>query len=370
MKATLNGGFFAPMQFIPFNQIKEHQQVVAVDSFHPQALALSHWKGAPKPAGVPAGDTSTDWVLNTLRYKPELLKGYPYATNNHFDIDGFLGIWALQNPELALTHETTLRHMALIGDFRELYFDGELDTLALKLCCWLNKEEERFYLPFASYNPKSESFKGKSEAAWCVDKYLHFLPRFAQMLKKPEACKALWQPEYEKVMQDMHLIEEKGKRLEFKNIRLQLVKSPEPVHYYALFAQSAKADAVLSMYSHNRYELEYKYTGWVDTERRVYPRLNLKVLAEQLNSLEKSPYTWQAEGITDTGPILRLTDHPLTKEERYASPYTRNILSSSISAEEFLQLVIDFFNLNLKGIQPKTNWSWQEQKQMTMHNLC
>ena len=48
---------------------------------------------------------------------------------------------------------------------------------------------------------------------------------------------------------------------------------------------------VLSIYDNNRYELEYKYTTWVDiVSRPTLPRIDLSPLANQLNQLEKTNY--------------------------------------------------------------------------------
>lgn len=355
------------MEFIPFADIKKHEPVVVVDSFHPRGFMLSHWKGSPKPAGVPAGDTSTDWVLNTLQLRPELLKNYRWVTNNHFDIDGFLGIWALMNPDLALSQAGLLRRMARISDFRELRLTSEEDHTALQLVCWINRLEQEFYAPFASYNPQNPEFRGQGEAAWCVPKYHYFLPRFAQMLSQPGEGRACWEAEYNRVLEHWQLVQGRGRHQLYPEVKLLEVNSPEPLHYYALFGQSAAADAVLAIYPDNRYELEYKYTGWVDTRRAGYPRLDLRRLAHQLNAWEQSSYRWRAEPMTDTAPLLRLGGEELSKEERYHHPFTRRIHSSSIDEDSFRRLVLAFFRQNLKGISPKPNWSWAETRQLFTH---
>ncbi|MDB5263205.1 MAG: hypothetical protein JWQ14_2488 [Adhaeribacter sp.] len=135
-------------KFLPFTQVK-HQKAIVVDSLHPNGLVLAHWRGAPTPAEV-QGDTSADIVLNALR-TPGFNLDFEYVTANHFDIDGFVGVWALLNPQLALAYEPVLRHMAVIGDFRELNLDHPAADQALQLVCWINaKEKELFYPPFGA----------------------------------------------------------------------------------------------------------------------------------------------------------------------------------------------------------------------------
>jgi hypothetical protein len=261
-------------------------------------------------------------VLNALKANIPAVQSYPFVSNNHFDVDGFIGIWSLLNPELALQHETLLRKMALLGDFREGMLETDEDSQALKLVCWINSVERReFYAPFAS---------SQSEATHCVPKYQFFLNAFEKVLLEPNNFRQDWTEEYEQVVQDWQVLASPQSRVQLEqDIRLLIVETPEPLHYYALFGQSYQADAVLCLYHGNRYELEYKYTSWIDTAHRLsFPRLNLELLTHQLNQIEESPFSWKADKITDTGPILRLQGRKLSKEERFDHPRNRAIYAS------------------------------------------
>src|SRR5688572_18566784 len=134
--------------YLPFTDVKS-QPALIVDSMHPNGLVLSHWRGAPTPASV-RGDTSADIVFNALHQQ---IPGLEQAavTANHFDIDGFIGVWALLQPKVALAHEAVLREAARIGDFRELNLQRPESDLALKLVCWINAQETTlFYPPFGT----------------------------------------------------------------------------------------------------------------------------------------------------------------------------------------------------------------------------
>lgn len=341
--------------FIPFNQIKHYENAVVVDSHFPNRLTLSHWPGAPRLNKL-HDDTSTGIALNVLRHKPELLKDCAYVTNNHFDIDGFLGIWCLINPEKALHCEQLFRKMALLGDFREIQLESAEDHKALQLVCWFNgMESKRFYAPFNNQEVEA------SEVHACVPKYEYFLEAFEEIVKEPQRGKAYWEEEYEEVIKGIETLR-KGKCCRTDDsIRLHIVETPEPLHYYALFANSQQADMVLCMYADNRYELEYKYTSWVDTaSRQGYPRIELDMLCTRLNELESHAHSWRAEKITDTAPILRLGGNELNKAERYASPAHRPVYSSSLSPEDLLQEVRRFYQQAYQDIPRKTNWSWSE----------
>lgn len=345
-------------QFIPFSEVKDKKAIV-VDSTHPNGFMLSHWKGAPTPEAV-KDDTSAAIVLNAMRHRlPEL--DLPYVTANHFDVDGFVGVWALLNPELALENEELLRQMALIGDFRELDLNHPLAGEALKLVCWLNaKERDLFYKPF-----EADEMEEK-EAAQCVQKFRYFLREFGRVLQDPDWEKGAWEDEVASVLlgyRDMYKPDTKITR--HPEIGLIIIETPHPLHYYALFSRTQGFDMVLACYQGNKYELEYKYTTWVDiTSRPTLPRLNMASLAARLNELETSGRRWTYDAITETGPLLRLDGDKLTRSETYANPTEREIYTSSIPVEQLKEEVVQYYQQAYQGIQPKYNWTWKEVKEL------
>ena len=334
--------------FIPFYAIKKHpNQVLVVDAHHPQGFDLSHWRGATVPKGCEA-DTSTEIVLKAIAHNiPEL--EMPYVTNNHYDIDGFLGVWYIFNPELAFTHKELLIEMAQIADFREVNKDNPEWKKAMKLVCLLNEaESEKFYPPFGA----PEIAEKEMEA--CVPKYHYFLEAFAQYLQQPETVKAT--AEYEQILQEA---ENPIERKTISDIRMHIVQSEKPLHYYNLSAESHHADMVLSIYSGNRYELEYKYTTWVNTTRRHFPRISMEKLCDQLNEIEESGKKWEAEHFTDTAPILRLKGDKLSKKERFQSPCFRPIYASTIASEDFQAICTNYFRAYYKMLSVGESLDWK-----------
>jgi hypothetical protein len=343
-------------QYIPFSEVKK-QPALIVDSLHPNGLVLSHWRGAPTPEGI-RGDTSADIVLNALRSGTLTLE-HTAVTANHFDIDGFVGVWALLHPELALTHEAVLRQMALIGDFRELQLNHPAADLALQLVCWINaKEKELFYPPFGAGDLT------ENEVVASVPKFNYFLREFGAVLRQPETQRAVWKPEYETVHIDYNKIHSNQTAVEaFPEIGLIRINTPEPVHYYALFSGTTGFDMVLTQYANNRYELEYKYTTWVDlASRPTLPRLSLAPLTKILNLEEQSGRKWTAEAITDTGPVLRLAGKALSRAERYANPSERPIYASNLSPAQLGALVVNYYRAAYQAVKPQKYWSWEQLK--------
>ena len=340
-----------------FGQLRRQPTIVVDSTANGAALVLAHWRGAATPVGL-RDDTSAGSVLRALR-KPGALAGLDDAavTANHFDIDGFLGVWSLLNPELALAHEPLLRLTATLGDFRELDGHNLLADYALRLVCWLNAEERKLF-----YEPFGAPARRRTEVEASVEKFEWFLPRFADVLLRPDAYRSAWQPEFDRVksgLKQMGGVLSQCTR--YPEIGLVVVRTPQPVPYYALLGGTAGFDIVLSLYDGQRYELEYKYTTWIDLESRpTRPRLPLAPLAARLNELEQGAHRWAADGITDTGPLLRLRGRALSKAERYADPDGRPIYASVIAAGTMETEVVAFFSEKYAGIQPKKYWTWAE----------
>lgn len=343
-------------QFVPFATLRQQPTIVVDSTANGAALVLAHWRGAPTPPLL-RDDTSAGSVLRALHQPTTPGLAAPAVTANHFDVDGFVGVWSLLNPGLALEYEQVLRCTAQLGDFREWPGPAALANHALQLVCWLNAEEkERFYPPFGA------PVLRRREDEACVEKFDWFLPRFAEVLQNPTSGRAAWESEYERVQQAAAVMQGPATQLtRYPEIGLVVVRTPDPLPYYALFGPTGGADIVLSIYDGQRYELEYKYTTWVDLESRpTLPRLPLDGLAALLNEWEATPHRWTFDGITDTGPLLRLTGKALKKAERYADPDQRPIFASSVAEDVLEQTVVQFFRQGYGLIRPRRYWTWAE----------
>lgn len=339
------------MKFCAFNDLKR-RKAICVDGIYAHGLNLSHWKGANIYPEWQA-DTSAEIVLNFLE-KSNKINEFEWVTANHFDIDGFLGVWAILNPELALKHKEILKAAAEIGDFRA-YQNNEVHDFALKLVCWINqKEKELFYRPFGYIETEED------EKIACVRKFDYFLPQFKNVLLNIQNFQKDWEKEYQQVENHLEQLKEANQSL-FPEIGLAIIETENPVHYYALFSKAFDCDIVLSLYDNQRYELEFRYTTWVDiSSRKTFPRLKLHALLQELNSLEKSGFQWFCDSIYDTGPILRLEDKKIGKSDRFANPFEREIYSSSIPKNQFKNLIINYLRENYKNIEPGNFFTWKK----------
>ncbi|GAX76085.1 hypothetical protein CEUSTIGMA_g3528.t1 [Chlamydomonas eustigma] len=365
------------ISFVPYETANiTPSEVVVVDCTHPKAPTLTHHKGHNNPHGLQASDTSTGIVLNAISSR-SLLGGEGYAlcrlnkvTTDHFDIDSFLSCWCYINRELAQANEGVLRHMSRIGDFREAFLSPELVTsfgsedgltnvrdafTALKLCCWINTTEKRLFS--APYETKD-----------CKEKMEYFLPIFGTILQDPESVWDMWQEEYKQVVAGFDQLHGPGCRVSiYKNVGLAVLSCHEPLHYYSLFSHTAGCDYVLTMYDRNRYELECKYTQFVQVHSRpVMPRLELTALATVLNNIEGGQTQgsfWVAPRLTDTGPVLRLESdgQQLHKAQRYGHPTGRPFVESVIPPELMEAVVLSFLEFGMQNLRPRRGgFSWDE----------
>ncbi|GBG34545.1 Hypothetical Protein FCC1311_107692 [Hondaea fermentalgiana] len=311
-----------------------------------------------KPAAI-RGDSSTDLVLEALRQNHEILDRADFVTCNHFDIDAFTCVLALVSPrERVLANEAVFRETARIGDFRELDIErlkagDENVRRGLELCCFLNTLERReFARPFEDgSDPLKWDMFLEDPRVWDIIEGRGHLHRDAD-----------WGQEFDRVLSDCASI----RRVQhFPDLGLVVIEAPEPVHYYALFSGNPE-DVVLALYDGNRYELEQRYSTYVELcSRPVLPRVCLTHLAKMLSKLTGE--SWHANRFTDSGPLMRI-DKPeknLNKAERYGHPYERPIYASKLDADQMLRAVQAYLtfgldNAGITGPVPAQDLSWSK----------
>ena len=104
------------MRYLPYARAKTVPNVI-VDGARNDGtvLTLSHWPKSGSP-GELKGDTSTVIVFNYLD-SPRFHVDVDVASNDHFDEDGLVGLFAMLNPDLAQRHRDLLVDVAQAGDF-------------------------------------------------------------------------------------------------------------------------------------------------------------------------------------------------------------------------------------------------------------
>ena len=416
LKSTTTSTVTNNYEFIAYT--KDHMpNTLVTDCSHPSCDQITHHlkkKGqVALNDNINRGDTATHGVLNAIKSKSPFLIRNKYISCNHFDIDGFLGVWCIINQAAAMEHESLIRECATIGDFRELSLDEPWKHKALRLACWLNSEERRlFYRPYETRSKRviSEAvvvspdtqpvtpIPATTNTTSIYDetsKWSYFLSTFKDALYNLSSSSpdpvyiSQSDEEYQRVCTGYSLLHHQPLHslsstlnttsiiAKHPAIGLVVIQTPEPLHYYSLFSVTRGYDIVLSIYSNNRYELECKYTTHIDlVSRPTLPRVDLQFLAVYLNRIETALYTslhdpttdghnsdlppryeWRADKPYDSGPILRLeSQYHLTKSERYGHPYERPIYPSLIPPHRIQTLVTSFLTFAYTNITPKYDW--------------
>src|SRR5262245_20342431 len=102
-------------RFVPFNEATAPNIVVDGSPNRNTVLTLSHWPKSGTPWELKA-DTSAEIAFKYLD-NPRFHVSADVVTNNHFDQDGLVGLFALIDPITALRHRELLIDVASAGDF-------------------------------------------------------------------------------------------------------------------------------------------------------------------------------------------------------------------------------------------------------------
>jgi hypothetical protein len=102
-------------QYVPFGVAGPAGALACDGLVEGETVHLSHWGGNHTPPEFKA-DTSVEIAL---RYAEQGARDAGPVVNNHFDTDGVLAVWALMEPDLALSHRGLIVAAAEAGDFEE-----------------------------------------------------------------------------------------------------------------------------------------------------------------------------------------------------------------------------------------------------------
>mmetsp|Transcript_54915 Transcript_54915/g.163395 ORF Transcript_54915/g.163395 Transcript_54915/m.163395 type:complete len:380 (-) Transcript_54915:935-2074(-) len=358
-------------------------------------------------------------VLDAIVDRHRLVQEHNCVSVNHFDVDAFFSVWSLANPVAAMRNARLLRLCARLGDFREIGKIGEGsedgamgqcavsldddDKLALRVVAWMNVvERELFCRPFESGGAEEDDdakmvfFLSMFSSLWLDDSDAtcasggalrasshataeRWLARVAAEYPSLDASRLdglPWEAEYDRIVQqfDSFAAGRSTSITRYPELEFCVIVRDEPVHYYPLFSHSQGCDVLLACYGGQRFELEQKYTTYINLKSRpVRPRLDLQPLRGALNAIEaargNAQYAWSASRFTDSGPILRLDPvdgaRALTKAERYGNPDERPIFSSSLSAEELRDICVSYltFGYESGGDRQADNFTWADYRE-------
>ncbi|MEX0785470.1 MAG: DUF6687 family protein [Dehalococcoidia bacterium] len=288
------------MHYVPYGPKLEGVPNAIVDGRGNDAtvLTLSHWPRNTTPPELKA-DTSTEIVLNFLRApnRDSYLRGADAVSNNHYDVDGLMSLWAMLEPEAALERAELLVAVGGCGDFDR--WSGEQAT---KVTCAL------YGLESLESSPVRQGLAGVGDFLERTAFLYHAtLPMLPELLDDPARYEQYWRDEYARVETDRELFA-KGEATvrELPDIDLAVFTLPREVHDMALYEQT-QCSRVALVIEEARYQVRYRYESWVELQsRKPPPRIDLRPFAELLQTFEGNPGEWAADEAGRTLPRMRL----------------------------------------------------------------
>lgn len=273
------------LRFAPYGACTGQPHIVADGA--PQTgtvLVLSHWPKSGTPWPLKA-DTSAEIALRFLELpegaRARLAAGARLATNNHFDEDGALALFALLEPAAALARRRLVVEAATAGDF----------------LVWRDPRALKVALAIAAYGDPARSPLGRDhfarpygeQVAVC---YEAVLPRIGALLDDPDApwARGLWEPALAAVEAATAALDAGRARItERPDLDLAIVeydRRDAPLARLAVYPRTAR-HRVLWIASGQVEAVGYRYETWVQlVSRRPRPRVDLAPMLPALDRLE------------------------------------------------------------------------------------
>lgn len=300
----------ARLSYRPYGHARDVPNVVVDGSPNANTvLTLSHWPGLSAPDHL-RDDLSAQMVFRYLDEGARRHAGAQTVTNDHFDQDGLVGLFALVDPDTASRHRALLVDIAGAGDFATYRFRTAA-RLSMALAAFTDGERS----PLGS-----DALAGRYDDR-CAALYTESLGRLPQMLERPDSYRSLWEEE-DRVLTESEaaLASNLATVEEIDDVDVAIVRIPDeypsrdvhrftwpatlPLHPMAVH-NATGCFRIVTLWR-RRYELAYRYESWVQyRSRRPLPRVDLAPLAERLGSLEQSA-RWEAEPVGELTPRLHL----------------------------------------------------------------
>lgn len=302
-----------PLRYAAYHRLGGEPNVV-VDGSPTEAtvLTLSHWPKTPCPAGL-EGDLSAQMAFAYLdrlnRTDPTDLHGEArLVSNNHFDQDGLVSVFALISPREALARRDLLIDLAGAGDFAT-YTSRTAARISMTVSAFADPDRSPIGPAPGDYND------------WTALLYEEVPGRLADICDHPDTYRELWAEEDAELSAAEAAIASGAVRIEEEpHLDLTIVTAGDDaprngghrfggqrvtgLHPMAVHNATARLATLFVTGQH--YEFCYRYESWVQYRSRLpRPRVDLTPLADELTELEPHG-RWVFDGVGALTPRLRL----------------------------------------------------------------
>lgn len=242
-------------------------------------LTLSHWPGTLCPDELRA-DLSAEMAFRYVERGEHLHGDARVVTNNHFDEDGVVSVFALIDPSAALEHRDFLVDVARTGDFG----------------WFVERDAARASMLISAFAAQQGS----------GDAYRPVLPLMPRLRESLDEHRELWIGEDERLSATERAITTGSVTIsEQPEIDLAVVTAPDDVALHEMAVHNATPRLRVLTRAGRHLSLRYRYESWVLLRsRRPPPRIDLQGLAERLTDLEPGGVSWSADPVDDLTPQL------------------------------------------------------------------
>jgi hypothetical protein len=298
------------MHYLPHDELGDGWNIIVDGAGNSKSLiTLSHWPHSGTPREL-KDDLSAQIVFRYLD-RPDCWVNAEVVSNNHFDEDGLVGVYALLHPSEARAQRALLTDIAAAGDFGT-YRLREAARAVFVLSAFADPE----------LSPLAADIFREPYPKLAARLYLELLPKLPEIITNLERFRLYWERE-DALLDEAEAMIRKGTITieEIPCLDLAIVTLPEDVAVGKVhrFAQERRA-ACHPMALHGaigsfrvllvqgrRYELQYRYESWVQyMSRRPLPRIDLNPLTQRLSEEEGGAGRWVFDGVDEIAPRMRL----------------------------------------------------------------
>ncbi len=296
------------LHYAPYGDLGDAPSVVVDGAPAPgTVLCLSHWPGIDSPPEF-AADLSAGMAFRYLdafdRHGEARV-----ASNNHFDQDGLVGMFALVSPDEARARRDLLLEVARAGDF----------------AVTSSRTAARISMVVSAYaDPQRSPLSGlPADNDVTSTLYRELLGRLGELCDRPESSRHLWADE-DAILRASEAALDSGTVTitEVPDIDLAIVDVAAHApsgggHRFAgqwvsgvhpMAINNATERGALLTRRGQDFELCYRYESWVQFRSRpVRPRVDLPPLADRLNMEEAAAggaAHWVAQSVSALTPCL------------------------------------------------------------------
>lgn len=292
--------------FWPYEDLQDRPNVIVDGTATPSTtLTLSHWPGSPAVAPDLQADLSAQMAFRYLDHPHHLHGDATVASNNHFDQDGLVSLFALCHPGAAQERRALLEDLAAAGDFATFR-----DRTAARASMVVSAFTDPARSPIG---PLPDDY-----GAMTAHLYQEALGRLPEVLDDIDRYRDLWADEdaqladCERALEDGVITIEERDDADLAVVTVTGAarwsghrfggRRYEGAHPMAI--HNATSCSALLLVAGSTYRFTHRYETWVQYRSRSLPRrADLTGLAEELSALDDVP--WRADPIDQLTPELQ-----------------------------------------------------------------